>query len=1109
MSKPFRIEDLKSKPNPAVDKLVVVNIGRERATKEVKEEGQAPVVVVHDRRGEKKLNREEILAAMKGTSKAPPSKAPPSKAPPIKSATQIPPKMPPQGEPADPVLDEEIKPKKTKRGKAKKAPKLRIAIDDFNVGPQITQTLLPAKKANVLIKAPYYYLNNRQIFVTKINELFAAYRKEILQKEKESSVEDGRDMLIERCSKGSVSAEFELLTHQKIVRDYLNVYTPYRGLLLYHGLGSGKTCSSIAVAEGMKSEKKIIVMTPASLQRNYVEQLKECGDPLYVKNQFWKFVPLKSNAHLLDELSNILSLPPKFIEDAGGAWMVNVTKESNYESLSSQDKNRLNVQLNKMISAKYQFINYNGLRTKKLDELSNHGKKNPFDDAVVIIDEAHNFISRIVNKIKKPDSLSMRLYEFLMSAEKARIVLLSGTPIINYPNEIGILFNILRGYIKTWSLPLNIKTKAKVNENVIKKLLTGPSIRGVVDYVDYKPSTKMLKVTRNPFGFESFQDGRSYKGVHLNMLGNVTDEEIINDIQSTLSKNGIEVVRSGLSVNRYKALPDVLDEFQSHFVNIKTGEIKNKKLFQRRILGLVSYFPDIKELMPSYDSEKDFHVSHIPMSDYQFGVYEAARVQERKIETQNSRKKAKGGKDGLYEESVSTYRIFSRAFCNFVFPRTITRPMPQDGGDISSTLEGGDEDVLDAATPTERLLNPDGRFLADESKLLLEEKEQPGTETYEARIKTALKTLKDNAAELLSPAALAIYSPKFLSMFDNIVSDENRGLHLVYSQFRTLEGIGIFSLILEANGFSRFKLKKDSATGVWGLDMTDEELSKPTFALYTGTEDNEEKEIIRNIYNSDWGLIPTSIGEKLKTISGSNIMGDIIKVLMITASGAEGISLKNCRFVHITEPYWHPVRVEQVIGRAARICSHKDLPIDLRNIRVFMYLMTFSKKQLTSDESIELRLKDKSKLDKKTPLTSDEALFEISNIKNDINKRILLAVKEAAFDCALHYTKKSKDPLVCFNFGKAIPPSTKFAISPALSGEEEDTISQINVKKITWAARELRIKDEIFALKEDTQELYDYDSYKRAIAAPGNEPTLVGKLIKNKDGKFEAEFISV
>jgi hypothetical protein len=44
--------------------------------------------------------------------------------------------------------------------------------------------------------------------------------------------------------------EHTLFNHQKILLDYLNIHTPYRGLLVYHGLGSGKTCSSIAVAEG-------------------------------------------------------------------------------------------------------------------------------------------------------------------------------------------------------------------------------------------------------------------------------------------------------------------------------------------------------------------------------------------------------------------------------------------------------------------------------------------------------------------------------------------------------------------------------------------------------------------------------------------------------------------------------------------------------------------------------------------------------------------------------------------------------------------------------------------------------------------------------------------
>ena len=95
-----------------------------------------------------------------------------------------------------------------------------------------------------------------------------------------------------------------------------------------------------------------------------------------------------------------------------------------------------------------------------------HGTSNPFDNKVIVIDEAHNFVSRIVNKIqKKKETLSMRLYELILDAENARIVFLTGTPIINYPNEIGILFNMLRGYIKTYRIPLNTnKASKKINQ---------------------------------------------------------------------------------------------------------------------------------------------------------------------------------------------------------------------------------------------------------------------------------------------------------------------------------------------------------------------------------------------------------------------------------------------------------------------------------------------------------------------------------------------------------------------------------------------------------------------------------------------------------------------
>ena len=101
-------------------------------------------------------------------------------------------------------------------------------------------------------------------------------------------------------------------------------------------------------------------------------------------------------------------------------------------------------------------INYNGLRKARLLEMTNNLKDNIFDNKVVIIDEAHNFISRIVNKVNKeranakPTHISTQLYDLLMSATNTRIVMLTGTPIINYQNEIGICFNILRGYIKSW-----------------------------------------------------------------------------------------------------------------------------------------------------------------------------------------------------------------------------------------------------------------------------------------------------------------------------------------------------------------------------------------------------------------------------------------------------------------------------------------------------------------------------------------------------------------------------------------------------------------------------------------------------------------------------------
>jgi hypothetical protein len=234
-------------------------------------------------------------------------------------------------------------------------------------------------------------------------------------------------------------------------------------------------------------------------------------------------------------------------------------------------------------------------------------------------------------------------------------------------------------------------------------------------------------------------------------------------------------------------------------------------------------------------------------------------------------------------------------------------------------------------------------------------------------------------------------------------------------------------------------------------------------------------------------------------------MGEIIKLFMITASGAEGISLKNTRFVHICEPYWHPVRIEQVIGRARRICSHDKLPEELQTVEVFLYLMTFSKTQLESDLSIELRINDVSKLDNKVPLTSDEALFELSNIKEDITKQLLIAVKETSMDCVLHYKPGSTEPLACYSFGNPAP--DKFSYTPSITNEENDKVSKINQKTKTIKAFSANINGVRYALNKETNELYDYESYVNSVKDSNINPRKVGNIVKTKEGKTKVEWI--
>jgi len=210
-------------------------------------------------------------------------------------------------------------------------------------------------------------------------------------------------------------------------------------------------------------------------------------------------------------------------------------------------------------------------------------------------------------------------------------------------------------------------------------------------------------------------------------------------------------------------------------------------------------------------------------------------------------------------------------------------------------------------------------------------KNKEGILRYKESLDGVLKTFEDNPEKYFETGfknklvsvqypeyenRLETYSPKFKKMLENILTNED--CHLIYSNFRKLEGIGLFRLALLYHGFKELKIINQRIV-IHSMfeerEYIEDKSAQRYFSLFTGTEKIEEKEIILNLYNNRFENLPAVTREDLKQKFGylgadhlqtrGNKYGEIIKILMITASGAEGIDLKNTRFVHIMEPYWH------------------------------------------------------------------------------------------------------------------------------------------------------------------------------------------------------------
>lgn len=733
-----------------------------------------------------------------------------------------------------------------------------------------------------------YFMNNREYFLHDIRSMLSEY-------------ENSKDVSCENLKK-----KFSPLPHQLRVKEYININTPYRGLLLYHGLGSGKTCSAITIAEGIKPYTDIVVMTPASLKMNFMQELKKCGDSMYRVNQHWKWSTSPTRKQM-----DRACLP----DHSNGMW-INSNDPPNFSTLSEEYQDAILAQIDVMIEKKYKFISYNGINRNNFKKIIG---KNVFSNKLVIIDEAHNFVSRIVNKLKQPESLSMQLYKKIMEAENCKIIMLTGTPMINYAHEIAILFNMLRGYIPAWSC-----TGSTIQETEMRSAFPNMDT--------FSKTANSITITCAPEGFQRTTNSTAVS--HIN--AKIDLDEKIRDYFATHKGKNVQVVK-------YTALPETEDAFNDAFV--KDGDLVNKYQLQCRLTGLASYFGDVTELMPEL---RPTIMHYVKMSDRQLAEYDEARKNERKLEKPRS---------GKTDELASTYRIVSRLICNTTYPEEVRAKRPTNLTAEIAIKKGEDE----------------------------EEEEEVKTKNTVEDFFSAI-----DASNYCTQ--LQLYSPKYIEILKTVqLQEKNR--QLLYSQFINIEGIKLFAKVLNANDYAEFKIKK---TGSWDIDVHKNDMNKKMYIIYGGTALKEDaKEVLRNIFNKNWDEVPDHVSRVAKKL-------DIV-LFMITSAGAEGISLKGVQYVHIMEPYWNPIRLEQVIGRARRICSHNELAPRERFVQVHMYITIFPtdfKKFLDLQADI---------VDGK-PGTTDEYLINLASTKKIISTSINNCIKQASIDYFLH--NKSELPSV-------------------------------------------------------------------------------------------------
>jgi len=733
-------------------------------------------------------------------------------------------------------------------------------------------------------------------------------------------------------------AQFELLPHQIFVKNFLSFQTPYNSLLLYHGLGTGKTCSAIGIAEEMRSymkqvgiKQRIIVVASPNVQSNFKLQL-------------------------FDE---------RRLQEIDGQWTIQscigdaLIKEINPTSLRGLPREKVIAQIKGIINQYYVFMGYvelanfikkktaipedNVLSKEDQRKMEIRNIRRFFNDRLIIIDEVHNIRLTEENNDSKTAKLLMKLAKF---CQNMRLLLLSATPMYNSYKEIVWLVNLMNSNDKRGTITVDEvfdqKTgafrEAKDGFEGGRELLH----RKLIGYVSYVRG-------ENPytFPFRMYPDDFTPENTFQKTVPLLTS---LGSIMSTLTGT---------------ATPKKSFKSPTIQMNGKTIEepIENLPLFATKIgeyqekayrLVVEAMRSTNQNALVFEDLDKfGFRLLQTPLESLNI-VYPSSRLDD-----QIQRGKL------LMETEVETIGKE---------PTEAEETEFSDEDDSLSELGLDPDEPVGERDPMAWMVGKRGlksiMTHVDDSK-----KKVPMRYNFAYR-----REILEKYGRVFSPDNLPKYSAKIATICDLI--KRSTGIVIIYSQYID-GGIVPMALALEEMGFARY------GSADYTLSLLDPSLKSadPLDALTmlprSKMEDPSKFKPAKYVMITGDKAFSPKNAEEVKLVSSlENKDGALVKVIMISKAGSEGLDFKNIRQIHMLEPWYNLNRTEQIIGRGVRNLSHCSLPFNQRNVEIYMHSTVMN----TNPEEE----------------AADVYVYRLAKKKAEQIGQITRLMKETAVDCLLN-----------------------------------------------------------------------------------------------------------